>query len=293
MVSVNVKIETVQYENVSSENKSKTVTGPQDFLNLKIIPTTKTAVTGGIPALFSYDFIIGTEGASSEGGILVDAGNAVVGNQVVLNGLPYTAGEEPGQFAIGANAAATATNLVSAINNDTRVGTIGFVVADNTGGTTNVIDLVSSLPGSEGDAVTLVPGDNLTTTAFSGGESPVTIRINKRRTTVIGNFGESIETDGFFTDLGTTNVQLHAVPHEDRNGDIEYDVFYTYTGAVGVNVGNLFTGTIEIPEGETLPEFPFSTFAIIPRAVTYVPRSQKGGQSFTRVYDYFFIISNP
>lgn len=292
MGSTKVNIKPIAVKESGLEQKFSVSGDLFSFRNLSIFPTdtipenTDTA----IPSINNYDVIIDSAGKNATGTITiasVDSDDTVTINGLVYTGVSGTKADNT-EFTITGTDTAVAIDLTDSINNDTRSGTLGDVVAANTDA---VVTVTSDQEGTNGNAVTLISSDGVTLAVsgsgfFTGGAfGPANVDISARGITVDeSSTFKTIPT--FFTNIfNDTDSALTVIPKVNRNGIIDYDVFWSASGT-GPVTGDLTVGTIEIPEGATLPTFPFFPNTFDPLIVTYVSRATKGT---TRVYDYFMV----
>lgn len=234
--------------------------------------------------------------------------NPLTGDVVTINNIDYIAKNEdeftgaPGEFIrLPGNQFQNAINLAEVINNDTRVGTLGFVTAASDGA---FVFLTSSLPGSGGNGTVLtseetshmVP-DPLAGIFYDGviNTNDVnlihkTVRVSKDLdATIITDFFDNFRPDGLVKNLVV-------IPLRTADTFIEYSIFFFWEGATGNTKMDLYFGTVEVEEGKT-PLFPKISTDSPYQTTTLVARSMKGGvgsttnppTGLTRVYDYFVI----
>ncbi len=242
-----------------------------------------------------FDTLVGSEEAVAQGTVTMVT--PVDGDNFEVNGLTYTARDSPslaGEFLIdsGDDNIVTAANCVSVINADTRVGTIGFVLAN---ASTAAINVASSLVGTAGNVVTLTTAQGTITvsgaTLSGGSATPTTLEIHQRNVSVPLNLSSpSNLIPSFFTNVALTPTafsKLIAIPLRNRNGVVDYSIFWI-VDTTDTAFATLFTGTVEVPEG-TPPQFPFAGNAFNWYGQTFVKRSDRGGNPKIVLYDYFII----
>lgn len=136
--------------------------------------------------------------------------SVVPGNTITVNGLVYTAvaneaaKTNPGDFAVdGATDILVATELVSVVNADTRIGTLGKVTASQAVPATAVVTFTTDVAGTAGNAITLAKvGTPITISGatFTGGLATVTTDNNifAKATVALSNAqaGNTVTIDG-------------------------------------------------------------------------------------------------
>ncbi len=241
----------------------------------------------------------------ANGTILVNT--PIDGTNVTINNLLYTAKTSPtnpGDFLIGGSNTDTATNLTDVINNDTRVGGIGYVFASSF---TNTVTLGSSLSEDGGDGTTLTTSNdtllNVTpdTGFFNNGVVDVkNIQWVHRTLRMQKDFDFSKISDFFpLVNITPANPQLVVIPLRNEDAFIEYSVFFFWDSFVGTLPTDLYFGTVEVEEGKT-PDFPNIPTGVTVLDQTLVARQIKGGvggttdppTGSTRVYDYFVLTTS-
>lgn len=251
-----------------------------------VTATTDVSGTGGNAiTLTSQDGTIVVSGSGTlTGGVTADT--------VTINGLVYTAvagaKSDNTEFSIDSTDTATATDLAASVTADTRTGTLGDVIAESA---VAIVTLTQTLGGTGGNATTLVSSDGtrlaVSGATFSGGtDGPVTVNIASRSITVSKSIGTPVSVSSFFTSLtNDTTADFFAIPKENKNGNIDYDLIYTAVGAGAVTL-DLNIVTLEVPVGATAPTFPVLPNITDPVQVFSVLRNTTG---LVKIYDYFML----
>lgn len=183
---------------------------------------------------------------------------------VTVNGLVYTAvanaaaKTNPGDFAVdGATDILVAAELVSVVNADTRIGTIGKVTASQADPATNVVTFTTNVAGTAGNATTLAEtGDTITISGatFAGGLATVTTdnTIFAKATVALATVvaGNSVTIDGLVytgvaNDAAKTNPGDFAVDGASNALDMaELASVINADTRVGTSGGNV-TATVQ------------------------------------------------
>lgn len=245
--------------------------------------------------IFKFDIGSLSEGDGSLGSITVIV-LPVAGDSFLLNGLTYTAvaaspGE--GEFLIGGSLAATATNIETSINADTRTGTLGTLIADVDTGVDTRVNITSSILGQGGQAVTFstTDTDKFTIVAFAGGDALTTnFQLNARVLKIDGTI-QATEVPAFFDNTTNTETASQLIPIRvsDINGTITYNIFWP-TAASGGQMLDLWYGTIQTPGDIVTTDF-IDTGATANPALSYT-LVERGRSGIIRSYDYFFVTAN-
>jgi hypothetical protein len=280
----------------SGTQENGSVTGSQaSFRGIKIIPSNAFVnVNPAIKENINYDAAVYSTSDSAQGTAEFATPNA--GDTVTVNALVYTgvsgAKSNNTQYTIDGGNTAIATDLADSVNNDTRSGTIGDLQATSTGA---VVTFTSTLNGAAGNAVTLAEstaGARITISGatFTGGtDGPVTVNIAARQVTVPNDVGGiAVQSASFLTGLiSNTTTTVQAIPIENKNGSIDYQIFWSAVGTGAVAV-DLTVITLRTPSNNPPATFPLLPLNSDPIAFDVVLREDNG---IEKVYDCFYLSS--
>lgn len=124
-----------------------------------------------------------------------------------------------------------------------------------------------------------------------GALGPTNVRVHHRSVIVGKNNPPTspLVITSFFTFFSNEpHTRITALPREQKNGNITYDVFVDFAGGSFNAQGQLTIVTLEVPPGEFAAPLPVTDSA--PLATDIVFRGTKGSN---RVYDYFMLSLDP
>lgn len=294
-----VDVNTLNVNNISTQ-QNISVTGSQAvFQGISIKPNrTIPNADAAIKETRVYDAIVNSTSINATGYVGFGTGAIAVGITITINGIVYTAVNttkaDNTEFNISGMVAEAAADLLDSISNDTRTGTLPGTITPSLDPDEEArINLITSLPGTEGNAITLATtatsGVDLSGSTFTGGTNgPVTENVAVRHVTVPNEVGGiPVRMTSFLTGLETTRQEMHVIPTSNRNGVAEYDVFWSATGTGSVTV-DLIVVTVRVPSNQPMATFPEVPTQNDPTAFEAVLREDTG---IEKTYDCFYLVT--
>lgn len=287
--TLNVNRQSTQ-QNVSVEGSQALFRGISIHPN-RTIPNSNPA----IKETRIYDAVINSTSVNATGWVRFGVGAIALNDTVTINGVTYTAVDgtkaNNTQFSRDGMVSEAIDDLIDSISNDTRTGTLPGTITPSRDATQEAqANLITSLPGTEGNAITLAEasaGIEVSGATFTGGmDGPVTENVAVRQVTVPNEVGGiPVQITSFLTGLETTRAEMHVIPIGNRNGVSEYDVFWSATGTGSITV-DLTVVTVRAPSNQPPSTFPDLPDQDDPTAFEAVLREDNG---IEKVYDCFYL----